>query len=128
GLGKIKDLTIAVLGLSFKPNTDDMREAPSVHIINKLIMEGAVIRAYDPAAMEKARERFRGIIYCKDPYEAVMDSDALVIVTEWNQFRNLDLTRIKQLMRQPFFFDLRNIYDPEKMRGLGFRYFSIGRP
>lgn len=127
GLGKIKGHTISILGLSFKPNTDDMREAPSVYLINKLLKEGAAIRAYDPAAMEKARMIFPDITYCKDPYDAVKGTDALVIVTEWNQFRNLDLIRIKRLMKQPFFFDLRNIYDPEKMIDLGFRYFCIGR-
>lgn len=128
GLGSIKDRMIAILGLSFKPNTDDMRDAPSVYLINQLINEGAVIRAYDPAAMENARKGFPEITYCKDPYDAARRVDALVIVTEWNQFRNLDLAKIKRLMRQPFFFDLRNIYDPEKMKELGFKYFCIGRP
>lgn len=128
GLGSIKGRAIAILGLSFKPNTDDMREAPSIYLIDKLIKEGAVIRAYDPAAMENARKSFPEITYCGDPYEAVKGVDGLVIVTEWNQFRNLDLPKIKRLMRQPYFFDLRNIYDPEKMKSFGFKYFCIGRP
>lgn len=128
GIGRVKGQTIAILGLSFKPNTDDLREAPSIYLINKLLEEGVIIRAYDPASMENARKIFPEITYCEDSYDAVKGADATVIVTEWNQFRNLDLTRIKRLMRQPFFFDLRNIYDPEKMRLLGFKYFSIGRP
>lgn len=128
GIGKIKGQIIAILGLSFKPNTDDMREAPSIYLINKLLKEGATIRAYDPASMENARKIFPEITFCKDSYDAVKGADAIVIVTEWNQFRNLDLAKIKRLMRQPLFFDLRNIYDPEKMRSFGFKYFSIGRP
>lgn len=128
GLGKIKGQVIAILGLSFKPNTDDMREAPSIYLIDRLLKDGATIRAYDPAAIGNAKEIFPDITYCKDSYDVARGADALVIVTEWNQFRNLDLTKIKTLMRQPFFFDLRNIYDPERMIGLGFRYFCIGRP
>lgn len=128
GIGKVNGQIVTILGLSFKPNTDDMREAPSIYLINKLLKEGATIRAYDPASMENAKKSFPEITYCKDSYDAAKGADAIVIVTEWNQFRNLDLMKIRQVMRQPFFFDLRNIYDPEKMRALGFRYFSIGRP
>jgi len=127
GLGRLKDSTIAILGLAFKPNTDDMREAPSIYLIKRFLSEGARIRAYDPAAMENARKIFPEIIFCEDPYDTAKGANALVIVTEWNQFRNLDLSRIKRLLKSPFFFDLRNIYDPEKMRGLGFNYFCIGR-
>lgn len=123
----LKDRTIAVLGLSFKPNTDDLRDAPSLYIIERLLKEKAKVRAYDPVAMANARAIFPKVKFCEDAYEAAMGADALVIVTEWNQFRNLELERIKKLLRQPFFFDLRNIYEPEKVRKLGFKYFCIGR-
>ena len=127
GMNGVKGKVIAVLGLSFKPNTDDLREAPSLYIIERLLKEGAKIRAYDPVAMGSAKPRFPRVIFCKDPYDAAKGADAFVIVTEWNQFRNLDLEKIKGLLRQPFFFDLRNIYEPRKMKGLGFRYFCVGR-
>lgn len=123
----IKGKTIAVLGISFKPNTDDVRDAPSVFIIERLLKEKARIRTYDPAAMDNAKNIFPSIFYASDPYDALKGADAVVIVTEWNQFRNLDLDKIKALMRQPFFFDLRDIYDPDKMKKMGFKYFSIGR-
>ncbi len=126
-IGTVKGQNIALLGLSFKPNTDDMREAPSVYLISKMLKDKASIKAYDPAAMENAKRLFPEITYCKDPYDTAEGADALVIVTEWNQFRNLDLIKIKQLLRKPFFFDLRNIYDPQRMKELGFRYFCIGR-
>ncbi|GAB4409599.1 MAG: nucleotide sugar dehydrogenase [Thermodesulfovibrionales bacterium] len=126
-IGDLKGKVIAVLGLSFKPNTDDMRDAPSLYIIEALLKEGAGIRAYDPVAMDNAKAILPEVKFCKDSYDAVKGADALVIVTEWNQFRNLDLERIKGLLRQPFFFDLRNIYEPERMRKIGFRYFSVGR-
>jgi len=126
-IGALKGRTIAILGLSFKPNTDDLRDAPSLYIIEALSREGAIIRAYDPAAMDNARAILPEVRFCRDPYDAAKGADALIIVTEWNQFRNLDLERIKGLLRQPFFFDLRNIYDPERMRDIGFRYFSVGR-
>lgn len=119
--------TIAVLGLSFKPNTDDMRDAPSISIIKDLLKEGAKIRAFDPVAMENAKDELPGIKYCSDAYDACSGADALVIITEWNQFRNLDLNRIKGLLACPLFFDLRNIYSPEKMRSMGFVYHSVGR-
>lgn len=128
GLGRLRGKTIAILGLSFKPNTDDMREAPSVYLITSLLKEKASIRVYDPAAMENAKKIFPNLIYCEDPYDAAKGANAVVIVTEWNQFRNLDLLRIKRLLREPFFFDLRNIYTPHRMRELGFKYFCIGRP
>ncbi len=126
-IGYLKDKEVAVLGLSFKPDTDDMREAPSLYIIERLLQEKARVRAYDPVAMENARTILPDIRYCEDAYETAEGADALVIVTEWNQFRNLDLKRIKTLLRAPFFFDLRNIYEPEKMRKLGFEYFCTGR-
>ena len=126
-LGNLKGKTIAVLGLSFKPNTDDMREAPSLKIISSLQREGAKIRAYDPKAMEVARKIFKKIEYGKDPYDVAKGSDALLIITEWNQFRNLDLKRLQKMMKSPVFLDFRNIYEPAKMREMGFKYFAVGR-
>ncbi len=128
-LPDIQSSTIAVLGLSFKPNTDDIREAPALSIIQNLADEGAAIRAYDPVAMENAKKTIdiSAITYCVDAYDACAGADAVVIITEWNQFRNLDWERVKGLLKVPIFFDLRNIYDPEKMRGAGFIYYSVGR-
>ncbi|HXX53457.1 MAG TPA: UDP-glucose/GDP-mannose dehydrogenase family protein [Thermodesulfovibrionales bacterium] len=126
-MSPLKGKTLALLGISFKPNTDDLREAPSLYLIEKLLKEKARIRAYDPAAMNNARALFPQIAFCKDPYDAAKGADAVVIVTEWNQFRNLDLERMKGLLRQPFFFDLRNIYEPGKVKRLGFSYFCVGR-
>ena len=126
-LKELKNKKIAILGLSFKPNTDDLRDAPSLFIMKRLIEEGAKIRAYDPVAISNAKAILPEIKYCKDLYDAVRDADALVIVTEWNQFRNLELDRIKKILRQPYFFDLRNIYEPDKMKKLGFKYFCAGR-
>lgn len=126
-IGALKNKTIAILGLSFKPNTDDIREAPSLNIIKKLLKEGAKIRAYDPVSMKTANSILPDITYCKDPYEAVNGANALVIVTEWNQFRNLELDRLKRLLKEPYFFDLRNIYEPQKLKAKGFKYFSVGR-
>jgi UDPglucose 6-dehydrogenase len=127
-LGKPKGKTICILGLSFKPNTNDLRESPSLFIINKLHKGGAKIRAYDPVAMEDARNIMPKVTYCKDAYDAAKGSDAVVIVTEWNQFRNLDFSRIKKSAKGRFLFDLRNIYEPERLRKMGFRYYSFGRP
>jgi UDPglucose 6-dehydrogenase len=126
-VGAVKGKTIALLGLSFKPNTDDLRDAPSLYLIERLLKEKAKVKAYDPVAMDNAKPLFPGIAYCKDPYDAAKGADALVIVTEWNQFRNLDLERIRGMLKQPFFFDLRNIYEPEKMKRIGFKYFCVGR-
>jgi UDPglucose 6-dehydrogenase len=126
-LGNLKGKTIAVLGLSFKPNTDDLREAPSLKIIPGLQRQGAKIRVYDPKAMEGARKIFKKIDYAKNIDEAVKGSHALIILTEWNQFRNLDLYRLKRLMKKPVFVDLRNIYEPTKMKEVGFQYFAVGR-
>ena len=123
----IKDKQIGILGLSFKPNTDDLRSAPSIEIIKDLQAEGARIRAYDPQAMEKAKEIFSGVKFCKDAYDAAKGADCLVIVTEWNQFKELDLAKIKKLMRQPVIVDGRNIYDPQAMKRNDFRYTGIGR-
>ena len=119
--------TIGILGLSFKPNTDDMREAPSIYIINKLQQEGAKIKAYDPAAGSRAKEILKNVQYCKDPYCVAEGSDALVIITDWPEFNKLNLKKIKTLLNQPVIIDGRNIYDPEEMKKLGFVYKSIGR-
>ena len=128
GLGDLKDRTIAVLGLSFKPNTNDMREAPSISFIEKLLKEKAKVRAFDPIAVEDAKAVFHDKIkYAKGPYDCVKDADAVVILTEWNEFRNLELMKIKTLLKTPNFFDLRNIYEPAKMKRLGFNYFCVGR-
>jgi UDPglucose 6-dehydrogenase len=126
-VGDLKDKRIGILGLSFKPNTDDMREAPSVPIIKGLQKEGAKIMAFDPAAMEEAKRFLDNIEYCDDPYEVADGSDALVIITEWNQFRNLDITKIKELLKEPVIIDLRNVYDPKKMKEIGIRYTGVGR-
>ena len=126
-VGELTGKEIAVLGLSFKPNTDDMREAPSVDIIRALVARGARVRAYDPVAMEAARQILPDIAYATDEYRAVAGADALVFVTEWNQFRALDMERIRGLLRQPKVADLRNIYEPDAMRALGFEYVGVGR-
>jgi UDPglucose 6-dehydrogenase len=126
-LPQLDGKTIAILGLAFKPETDDMREAPSIKIIEDLLAAGARIRAYDPAAMESARRLLNDVEYCEDEYEAARGSDGLVVVTEWNQFRRLDIDRLKQVMRVPNIIDLRNLYEPEAMRSAGFNYSAMGR-
>ncbi len=126
--GNLRGKTVGVLGLTFKPNTDDMREAPSIPLIIALRDQGATVRAYDPVGMEQAKLELPEIDYAADPYSCAKDADALVIVTEWEQFRALDLDRIKGEMRQPVIVDLRNVYRPEEMAELGFIYDSIGRP
>jgi UDPglucose 6-dehydrogenase len=126
-VGTLKNTTVAVLGLAFKPETNDMREAPSVEIIRGLLASGASVRAYDPVAMTEARQLLPDIDYAEDEYAAVKDADALVFVTEWNQFRALDMTRIRDLMKSAKIVDLRNIYDPADMRELGFEYVGVGR-
>ncbi len=127
-LGDVRGKTVAVLGLSFKPNTDDTRDAPALSLIQYLLGDGAQVRAYDPVAMAGARKVFPEITYCSDAYDACDGADAAVVVTEWNQFRHLDLEKVANLLKQPYFFDLRNIYDPAKMISAGFRYYSVGRP
>lgn len=126
-LGDVRGKTIGVLGLAFKPNTDDMREASSIYIIQGLQARGARIKAYDPEAMEEAQKIFKDVIYCKGPYEVAQGSHALVLITEWNQFRLLDFERIKGLLLEPVLIDLRNVYEPLHMRELGFRYCGVGR-
>jgi UDPglucose 6-dehydrogenase len=118
---------VALLGLTFKPNTDDMREAPSLAIAPALIEAGAVVRAHDPEGMTEARKLMPDVVYCDDPYEAMTGADAVVFLTEWNSYRALDLRRMKSVLRQPVVVDLRNIYRPGEMRAAGFRYSSIGR-
>jgi UDPglucose 6-dehydrogenase len=125
--GDIDGRTIGILGLSFKPETDDMRDAPSLDIIRGLEKRGARIRAYDPQGMEEASKILPDLTTCSDAYEACSGADALVLITEWNQFRMLDLARIKKIMRQPVIVDLRNVYEPGPMREAGFRYFCVGR-
>lgn len=126
-MGTLHGKTIGILGLAFKPNTDDMREAPSIEVIHLLASEGARIKAYDPVAMEVAKRIMSDIIYCSDPYQVAEGSDALIVVTEWNEFQHLDMVRIKGLMRQPVLIDGRNIYDPQKVGELGFIYRGVGR-
>jgi UDPglucose 6-dehydrogenase len=126
-LEELPGRVVGLLGLSFKPNTDDLREAPSLHIARVLLAAGTVVRAYDPAAMEGARKILPSVDYIEDPYKLADGADALVVVTEWNEFRHLDLPRIKESMRQPVVVDGRNIYDPPMMRSLGFTYRGIGR-
>jgi UDPglucose 6-dehydrogenase len=126
--GDVRGRTIALLGLSFKPETDDLREAPALDIVRRLLALGAHVRAYDPAAMRNAARELPEITLCKGAYETCEGADALVIVTEWNQFRLLDLERVRALLRQPVLIDLRNVYDPDAMRRAGFRYASVGRP
>jgi UDPglucose 6-dehydrogenase len=125
--GDVKGKTIAVLGTTFKPNTDDMRESPSLDIVPALQAKGARIKAYDPAGMEEAKKLLSGVEWCGDAYAAIDGADAIVLVTEWNEFRSLDLERVKSLMKQPVMVDLRNVYDPAAMAEAGFTYKSLGR-
>ncbi len=127
-LDPLEDRVVAVLGLAFKPNTDDMREARSVEVITRLIAEGARVRAYDPVAIENARRVLPASVrYCQSCYDAAEGADAVAVVTEWNEFKLLNLERLRQVMRRPLVFDGRNVYEPERMRRLGFEYHSIGR-
>ncbi|TMD41210.1 MAG: UDP-glucose/GDP-mannose dehydrogenase family protein [Chloroflexi bacterium] len=126
-LDELPGRVIGLLGLAFKPNTDDMREAPSIGIAKVLLAAGAEVRAYDPAAIERSRVLMPEVEYLKDAYAVAAGADAIVLITEWNEFRQLDMARVKQLMRRPVIVDGRNIYDPEAMRGLGFTYRGIGR-
>jgi UDPglucose 6-dehydrogenase len=126
-LGTLRNRTIGLLGLSFKPNTDDMRDAPAIDIVEGLLARGAKVRAYDPVAMDVAKYILPEVEMHPDPYSLAEDCDALIIVTEWNEFKQLDLDRIHQLMRMPVILDGRNIYDPGKMHSLGFHYRGFGR-
>ncbi|MGH7164455.1 MAG: UDP-glucose dehydrogenase family protein [Nitrospiraceae bacterium] len=126
-LGGLQGKTVALLGLSFKPNTNDLREAPALMIAQRLMAQGAVLRAYDPEALEEGARMLPGLIPCANAYDAAQGADAVVLVTEWNQFRNLDLDRVKAVLRRPVFVDLRNVYEPDRMAALGFYYVSVGR-
>jgi UDPglucose 6-dehydrogenase len=126
-LGEVPGKTVGVLGLAFKPNTDDVREAPALDLIRALVERGARVRAFDPAAMPQAARMLPDVAYCTDAYDAAAGADVLVLVTEWNQFRNLDFPRLKAVMRQPSLVDLRNVYEPHRVRELGFHYEGVGR-
>jgi len=125
--GSVEGKTIAVLGLTFKPNTDDMRESASLAIIPALQRAGAMVRAFDPEGMDEAKKLLDGVTFCDGAYAAMGGADAVVILTEWNEFRALDLKRVRELLRSPTIIDLRNIYKPADMAEAGFYYFSIGR-
>ena len=125
--GSVRGKTIAVLGLSFKPNTDDTRDSPAIPLITALQDLGAKVHAYDPAGMEQAKPALPAVGYCGSAYEAATGADALVIATEWDQFRALDLGRLKGVMARPIIVDLRNIYRPDAMKRAEFRYVAIGR-
>ena len=125
--GSVERKTIAVLGLTFKPNTDDMRESPSLVIVPRLIEAGATVRTFDPAGMNEAKKLIEGPVWCDDAYDAMEGAEAVVILTEWNEFRGLDLERMKTLMKQPVMIDLRNIYRPNEMAAAGYHYTSVGR-
>jgi len=131
GPGSLQGKTIAILGLAFKPNTDDMRDAPAIAICEGLVARGALIRAWDPEAVKEASWRLESIkkslVFAQDEYDALAGADALVLITEWNQFRNLDLVRVKTLLRAPYFFDLRNVYRRTEIESKGFRYFGVGQ-
>lgn len=126
--GSVSGKTVAVLGLTFKPNTDDMRDAPSLDIIPELQKAGATVRVFDPEGMEEAAKLLHGLVWCDSAYETMGGAHVLAILTEWNAFRALDLKRCKQLLAEPLIVDLRNIYDPKEMAEAGFDYHSIGRP
>jgi UDPglucose 6-dehydrogenase len=126
-LGQLRGQTVGVLGLAFKPDTDDVREAPALEVIRGLLQKGALVRAYDPVAMPGTMTQFGSIKYCENAYDVASDADALILVTEWDEFRQLDLARLKGLMRRPVFIDGRNCFDPQVMRDLGFVYQGIGR-
>jgi UDPglucose 6-dehydrogenase len=126
-LGSLNDKLIGILGLSFKPNTDDTRDAAALEIIHLLEVEGAKVKAYDPQAMEACRKILKKTTLCKDPYQVAEGVDALVLATEWNEFKQLDFKRIHELMKQPIIMDGRNLWDAAQMKALGFTYFGIGR-
>ncbi len=126
-LNPVKDKVIAILGLAFKPNTDDLRDAKSLELIKILKEKGVIIKAYDPVAMPNTQKIIPDIIYCKNAYDAAEGADAVVIVTDWNEFKLLNLERLKSVLKQPIIFDGRNIYNPKRLHKIGFEYYSIGR-
>jgi len=123
----IKDKTIAVLGLAFKPNTDDLRNSSSIDLINALLQDGAKVKVYDPKAMEKAKRILKGITFCENPYQAALNADCLIVATEWNEFKELDFRKLKKKLKRPLIVDGRNIYDAKLLKKLGFTYVGIGR-
>src|ERR1043165_6314005 len=125
--GELNGKTIAILGLAFKPQTDDMRDSPTITLINGLQKRGALVRAYDPQAMKNAEAHLKDVEFCNDAYETAAGADALVIATEWNEFRALDLELVKNQLRHPIIVDLRNVYEPKRMKSEGFHYYSVGR-
>ena len=125
--GNIIGKNIAILGVTFKPNTDDMRDAPSLSIIPDLVKSGASITAYDPKGMTEAKGLLQDVTWCSSAYDAIKNADALAILTEWNEFRSLDFNKLRAIMKQPIMVDLRNIYNPDEMKMAGFEYFCIGR-
>ena len=127
-LGGLEGMTVGMLGLSFKPNTNDLREAPALSIAQALIEQGAKVRAYDPAALEEATKLVAGLMPCPDAYETAREADVLVLMTEWNEFRNLDFSKLKSLVRRPILVDLRNVYESSRVTSFGFRHVSVGRP
>jgi UDPglucose 6-dehydrogenase len=126
-LGDVRGKTIGILGLAFKPNTDDMRDAPSIDIINLLQKDGAKVKAYDPQAQETAKKVIDGITFSKDPYDACREADLAIILTEWNEFKEMDLKKLKELMKSPNIIDARNVFEPDKLKRLGFSYIGVGR-
>jgi len=126
--GSLAGKSLAVLGLTFKPNTDDTRDAPSLEILPRLIAAGARIRAFDPEGIDESKKLMPELVYCHDAYQAMEGADALILLTEWNEFRGLDLGRVKGLLAGPLVIDLRNIYQPQEMAAVGLSYLSIGRP
>jgi UDPglucose 6-dehydrogenase len=125
--GPLENSTVAVLGLTFKPNTDDLRESPALRIIERLKKRGATVRAYDPVGLEMAAKEDPDLVSCADEYDAAQGADLLILATEWNQFRNMDLVKLKEAMTTPRIADLRNIYEPAEMRELGFEHMGVGR-
>jgi len=126
-LGNLKGKTIAILGLAFKQNTEDIRQSPYIDIIKILLKKRAKIKCFDPLAMGNTKKILPDLTYCQDEYETAQGSDALVIATEWNQFRNLDLSKIKKLLKNPILLDLRNLHEPANTKALGFIYEGVGR-
>ncbi len=126
-VGDLEGRTLAVLGLSFKPNTDDVRDSPAIELIRKVQERGSHVRCFDPQAMENARRELKDVTFCEDPYDAAKGAQALILATEWNEFRKLDLERLRELLLDPVIVDLRNVYEPERMRRAGFRYVGVGR-
>ncbi|MDD5492648.1 MAG: UDP binding domain-containing protein, partial [bacterium] len=126
-LGSLKHKTVGILGLSFKPNTDDIREAPAFAVIDFLQREKVLVKVFDPVAMAGARRSVKDVTFCRDAYQTAKGCGALLIITEWNEFRNLDLARIHKVMKKPVIVDGRNIYNPGEMKKLGFNYIGVGR-